>query len=389
VEPSLLRSRHLSLLSSGLCGLGVLLSSLLSGLLGRLVLLLLSLSILLRGLLFLLLGLLSLLLSSLVFLLLSLSILFSSLLFLLLGLLSILLGLLVLLLLVLVAGGIKSLLLLRGNLLVELDVGRVVVGLLEILDGALPDGSEGGSGVLGDGGPGGLSTEELHALGLGGEGLVEGSGGTGNAAKLADVLESVVAEDVLRDELALVKDHDGLRLRSATVGDDNVLREDVLLELVAATVVDGDLDLLHNEHDSGDLIELVLEVGFAEDVVELVVEAVVDLVDYEHLIDLLHDLALEAVVDDLKALLLNLNYLLLLVEVLEAISEVEALAVEAVDYSSVETLAENVVGALGDRRGDGASSSEAGRKGNSGERLDRHFEMFGLIGCPVNTEGVN
>jgi hypothetical protein len=279
------------------------------------------------------------------------------LLFLLLLLLFLLLLLLLLLVLVLllVLSLVQLLLLLSSNLVVELDIGLVVVVLLEILEGVLPDATEGSSGVGSDRAPGRLCAEELDALGPSGQGRVESSSGAGNAAKLADVVEGVVTEDVLCDERARVKNHDGLGLGEATVGDDGALGEDVLLELVAEAVVDGNLDLLHDKHDGADLLELILEVGLAEQVVQVVVEAVVDLVNDEDLVDLLDNLLLEAVVDDLKVLLLDLDDLLLLVEVVEAISKVEAVALEAVHNGAVEAIAEDV-GALGDRGRDGASS---------------------------------
>tara|TARA_R110002003_G_scaffold130_3_gene12176 strand:+ start:19639 stop:20067 length:429 start_codon:yes stop_codon:yes gene_type:complete len=126
---------------------------------------------------------------------------------------------------------------------------------------------------------------------------------------------------------------------AATVSDDGALGEHLLLELVAAAVVDGDLDLLYDEHDGGLLLALILEVALAEEIVQVVVEAVADLVDNEDFIDLLDDLLLEAVVNDLEVLLLDLDDLLLLIEVVEAVDEVEAIAVEAIDHSAVEVFA--------------------------------------------------
>jgi hypothetical protein len=126
---------------------------------------------------------------------------------------------------------------------------------------------------------------------------------------------------------------------AATVSDDGALGKHLLLELVAAAVVDGDLDLLYDEHDGGLLLALILEVALAEEIVQVVVEAVADLVDNEDFIDLLDDLLLEAVVDDLEVLLLDLDDLLLLIEVVEAVDEVEAIAVEAIDHSAVEVFA--------------------------------------------------
>jgi hypothetical protein len=49
------------------------------------------------------------------------------------------------------------------------------------------------------------------------------------------------------------------------------------------------------------------------------------LVDDQNLVDLLDDLLLESVVDDLEVLLLDLDDLLLVVEVIEAIDEAEVL----------------------------------------------------------------
>ena len=77
-------------------------------------------------------------------------------------------------------------------------------------------------------------------------------------------------------------------------------------------------------------MELVLEVGLAEDIVQVVVEAVVDLVNDEDLLHLLHNLLFVAVVDDLEVLLLDLDDLRLLIEVVEAVDEVEAVTTEAV-----------------------------------------------------------
>lgn len=70
----------------------------------------------------------------------------------------------------------------------------------------------------------------------------------------------------------------------------------------------------------------------------------------------MYDLLLEPVVDNLKVLLLDLNHLLLLVEILETIGKVETIATESINNSTVEAIAEDVVVALGLRRGDGASS---------------------------------
>jgi hypothetical protein len=68
---------------------------------------------------------------------------------------------------------------------------------------------------------------------------------------------------------------------------------------------------------------------------------------------LLHDLLLEAIVDDLKVLLLDLDDLLLLVEVVEAVGEVEPVAAEAIEDGAIEAVTEDIV-ALGNGGGYGA-----------------------------------
>lgn len=181
-----------------------------------------------------------------------------------LSLLSTVLGSLVVLLvlLLLLLRLLKRLLLLGRNLLVELVVLLVVVVLLQVLELSLPDAAEGSSGVGGDAAPGGLCAKELHALGAGGERVLEHVGGAGDAVELADVAEGVVGQDVLGDECAAVEDHDRVGLGEAAVCDDGGLSKDVLLELLAETVVDSDLDLLDDEHDNRLLLtlELVAEV---------------------------------------------------------------------------------------------------------------------------------
>lgn len=111
------------------------------------------------------------------------------------------------------------------------------------------------------------------------------------------------------------------------------MREDVLLDLVASAVIDGDLDLLYDERDGRDIAELVLEIAFAEEVVQVIVEAVVNLVDDEDLLNLLDDCLLTTIIDNLKVLLLNLDDLLLLVEVIKSVDEVEVVivSIEAID----------------------------------------------------------
>ena len=243
-------------------------------------------------------------------------------------------------------------------MLVQLVVRLIVLVVLEILKSTLPDTTKSSSRVSSDRRPSGLSTEELHALGLSRERVVENTCCASNAAELLDVVESAAAEDILRDERAAVKDHDGLRLEGAAVGYNSALSEDVLLELVATSIIHSNLDLLHNKHNGANILELVLEVALAEKVVQVIVEPVVDLVDNEDLVDLLHDLLLEAVVDDLQVLLLDLNDLLLLIEVVEAVRKVEAIAAETVQDSTVEIIAAEDVAALGYRGRDGLSSCE-------------------------------
>jgi hypothetical protein len=250
----------------------------------------------------------------------------------------------------LLVGLVKRRLFLLCKHVVHGVVGTVLLVLLEVLELSLPDATEGRGRVLSDLRPGRLSAKELDVVGLGGHGdaAVGCAGHAGDAADVgradaadtgADVgaaedvvvaAEAAAAEDVLGDEGLGVEDHDGLGLAGAAVGDQDGLSKDVLLELVAAAVVNGDLDLLDDHDDGGLVVVAVPEVGLAEEVVHVVVEAILLLVDDEHLVDLLHDLLLEAVVDDLEVLLLDLDDLLLLVEVVEAVNEVEAIATEAV-----------------------------------------------------------
>jgi succinylarginine dihydrolase len=85
------------------------------------------------------------------------------------------------------------------------------------------------------------------------------------------------------------------------------------------------LNLLHYEHNGADVLELRLEVAFAEEVVEVVVEAVVDLVYNEDFVDLLDNLLLRAGIDDLEVVGFDLDGLGLLVEGVEAVDEVETI----------------------------------------------------------------
>ena len=130
----------------------------------------------------------------------------------------------------------------------------------------------------------------------------------------------------------------GLGGEGTTVGNNGGLGEDVLLEESTETVVNGDLDLLNNKDDSGDILELISEVALAEDVVQVVLEAEVLVLDDEDVLCLLNNGLLEAVVDDLKVLLLELEHLLLVVEVVEAIGEVEVVVATetAIEANSTE-----------------------------------------------------
>lgn len=185
------------------------------------------------------------------------------------------------------------------HLLVQLIIRLIIIRLLQVLKVALPDGTERSSRIRRHTRPRRLRTQQLHAIRLGRERAIKRRSGTSNAAKALNLVECVVTQDVLRDERLGVEYHDRLRLLRAAIRDLDALRKDLLLELIPKRIRNRDLNLLHDNHDGRDLLELVLEVALAEQVVEVLVEAVVHLVDDEHFVDLLHDLLLEAVVDDL------------------------------------------------------------------------------------------
>ena len=129
----------------------------------------------------------------------------------------------------------------------------------------------------------------------------------------------------------------GLGGKGTTVSNDGGLSEDVLLEETTEAVVDSDLDLLNNEDDGRDILELVSEVALAEDVVQVVLEAKVLVLDDEDVLCLLNDGLLEAIVDDLEVLLLELEHLLLVVEVVETVGEVEVVSTEtAIEANTTE-----------------------------------------------------
>lgn len=165
---------------------------------------------------------------------------------------------------------------LEGELVVDaVDVGVECV-VLETKDGVLPDSTQSSSWVSSDGAPGGAGTEELEANGPGGQKVLDLGSGASEAAEVSKVAESIVGEDVLGDQRAAVEDHDSLGSELAGVGDEGVLGEDVLAKLLAEAVIDGDLNFLYNKHDSGLVVEVVGEIGGAEEVVQVAVEAVVD-----------------------------------------------------------------------------------------------------------------
>ena len=246
---------------------------------------------------------------------------------------------------------IESSLLLLRSILVELHILRIIVALLEVLKSTLPDTAKSRSRVLSNAGPSGLSTEELDASSLSRKVVAESTSSAGDATELADVLEGVVAEDVLGDKRAAIEDHDCLALVATAVCDNGGLSENVLLELVASAIVDSDLDLLHDKHDGADIAVLVLHVALTEQVVQVVVEAVVDLVYDKDFLHLLDDLLSAAIVDDLEVLLLYLDHLFLLVEVVEAVDEVECtvICVETVNDGVEVELALGVAGKGGGR----------------------------------------
>jgi hypothetical protein len=132
--------------------------------------------------------------------------------------------------------------------------------------------------------------------------------------------------------------HNSVGSSRTAVGYQSALHEDILLEGVSPLVCDRDLNLLHDQHDGSLVIPLPPEVGLAEEIVEIAVESILLVLHDEHLVDLLHDGLLEPVVDDLEVLLLHLDDLLLVVERVEAVDEVEALAIEAVGEGRIRGL---------------------------------------------------
>lgn len=132
-----------------------------------------------------------------------------------------------------------------------------------------------------------------------------------------------------------VHTHDRIRRPRTPIRHQRTLHKDILLKCIAPIILHRHLDLLHDQHDRCLLVPLAAEVRFAEEVIEVVVEAVVLLVDDQDLVDLLHDLLLELVVLDLQAVLPDLDDLRLLVEAVEAVDEGEGLAAEALHGGGV------------------------------------------------------
>ena len=104
------------------------------------------------------------------------------------------------------------------------------------------------------------------------------------------------------------------------VSNQSRLREDVLLEDATTAIVNCHLDLLNHHDNSCDVIEIVAEVALAEQIVE----AILLLVNDEHLVDLLDDSLLDAIVHDLQVLLLELEDLVDVAELIDSAIEIEA-----------------------------------------------------------------
>lgn len=153
----------------------------------------------------------------------------------------------------------------------------------------------------------------------------------------------------------------------------------MLLEETTKAIVDSDLDLLNNKEDSGHVLELVSEVALAEDVVQVVLEAKVLVLNDEDVLCLLNDGLLEAVVDDLEVLFLELEHLLLVVEGIEAVGEVEAVAstVEAVvAESAIKTNSTELctLALSSFRTSNRLSGSETSRNSQNGASVEKHLD---------------
>lgn len=129
-----------------------------------------------------------------------------------------------------------------------------------------------------------------------------------------------------------------MRSSEPPIGDNSTLSKDALLKPIPKAIVNGNLYLLHNQHHSRLIGKVIPKVAFAEEVVQVVVEAILLFVDDENLGGLLHDGLLEAVVNDLEVVFLDLDDLLLVVEVLEAVDEVEVVAEASLAGSDVPSV---------------------------------------------------
>jgi hypothetical protein len=106
--------------------------------------------------------------------------------------------------LLLVVGLIKSRLLLLSSLVVDIIVSLVVVDVVDVSKLLLPDATEGSSRVFGNGGPSGLSTEELDTVGGSWDGDVVVETLVSTEELVLEVVEAAnTTEDVLGDESLL------------------------------------------------------------------------------------------------------------------------------------------------------------------------------------------
>jgi len=113
---------------------------------------------------------------------------------------------------------------------------------------------------------------------------------------------------------------DGLGGTETLVSNQSRLREDVLLEDATTAIVNRHLDLLNHHDNSSDVVEIIAEVALAEQIIE----AILLLVNDEHLVDLLDDGLLDAIVHDLQVLLLELEDLVDVAELIDGAIEIEA-----------------------------------------------------------------
>lgn len=134
---------------------------------------------------------------------------------------------------------------------------------------------------------------------------------------------------VLDDEGRGYRTHDRLREIISTVRHNNRLSEQAAADLVSEAIIDKNIDLLHHHQHGADIVEVAGVAALAEQVVELVVEAVLLLVHNDDLLRLLDEHLLEPIVDNLHVLLLDVEEEVLVVDVIEAVDEVELVVVTA------------------------------------------------------------